>query len=68
MYIVKKKIKGKEYFYARKSVRKGEKVISKTIAYLGKNRKEAEEKLERIKNTGSKKPVMEDKKEKQSKK
>ena len=58
MYIVKKKIKGKEYFYARKSVREGEKVISKTIAYLGKTRKEAEEKLERIKNQGNKKPII----------
>ena len=58
MYIVKKNIKGKEYYYARKSERKGDKVISKTIAYLGKNRKEAEEKLETIKNAGNKKPVM----------
>ncbi len=35
MYIEKKKIKGKEYYYARVSVRSGNTVKSKTLAYLG---------------------------------
>lgn len=48
MYIVKKKISGKEYFYLNKSIREGEKVISKNVAYLGKNKKEAEEKAKEI--------------------
>ena len=61
MYLVKKKIKGNEYYYARKSERKGDKVISKTIAYLGKNRKEAEEKLKNL--VGRKEIVKEEKQE-----
>ena len=48
MYIVKKKISGKDYYYLNKSFRKGDKVISKNIAYLGKNKKEAEEKAKEI--------------------
>jgi len=48
MYIIKKKIKGRDYYYARKSIREGEKVISKTIAYLGKSRKEADEKMQNM--------------------
>ncbi len=35
MYIEKKKIKGKEYYYASISVRSGNTVKSKTVAYLG---------------------------------
>ncbi len=49
MYIVKKKISGNDYFYARESVREGVKVKSKNIAYLGKTLSEAEEKLEELK-------------------
>jgi glycyl-tRNA synthetase len=49
MFIVKKKISGNEYYYLNKSVRKGDKVISKCVAYLGKNKKEAEKKAEEIK-------------------
>src|SRR3989344_2368965 len=45
MYIIKKKVKGKEYYYLRKAVREKNKVISKDIAYLGKKRKEAEKKM-----------------------
>jgi len=41
MYIVKQKISGKEYYYLRKSVRQGNKVRSKSIAYLGKSEEEA---------------------------
>jgi len=48
MYIVKKKIKGKEYYYLNKSIREGDKVISKNVAYLGKNKKEAEKKAKEI--------------------
>ncbi len=48
MYIVKKKIKGKEYYYARESKRKGKKVISRTVAYLGKSKEEAEKKFKEL--------------------
>ncbi len=48
MYIVKKKIKGKEYYYLNKSIREGSKVISKNVAYLGKDKKEAEKKAREI--------------------
>ncbi|MDP2926304.1 MAG: glycine--tRNA ligase [Nanoarchaeota archaeon] len=48
MFIVKKIISGKEYYYLRKSVREGNKVISKTVAYLGKNKEEAEKKAKEI--------------------
>jgi len=45
MFIVKKEKNGEDYYYLRKSERDGEKVIAKDIAYLGKNKKEAEKKL-----------------------
>ncbi|MDD5192944.1 MAG: glycine--tRNA ligase [Candidatus Nanoarchaeia archaeon] len=48
MYIIKKKISGKDYYYLRKAVRKGKKVRSEFVAYLGKNLKEAEEKAKEI--------------------
>jgi glycyl-tRNA synthetase len=55
-YIVKQKINGKDYFYLRKSVRKGKKVISQHVAYLGSNKEEAERKYaEIIKNLDSSK-------------
>lgn len=44
MFIVKKKIGGNEYYYLRKSVREKGKVVAKTVAYLGKDKKEAERK------------------------
>ena len=47
-YIVKQKIGGKDYFYMRESVRKGTKVISKHIAYLGSNKEEADKKFAEI--------------------
>lgn len=51
MYIAKQKVNGKDYFYLRKAVREGGKVMSKHIAYLGKTREEAEaKKLEILKN------------------
>ena len=48
MFIVKKTIKGKNYYYLRQSVRENGKVKSKTIAYLGKTKKEAEEKAKQL--------------------
>ena len=50
MYIAKQNINGKDYFYIRKSVRKGEKVISQNIAYGGKTREDAEIKMAEIEN------------------
>lgn len=47
-YIVKQKVKGNDYYYLRKSVRNGDKVISKNISYLGKDKKEAEKKAKEI--------------------
>lgn len=47
-YIVKQKVRGNYYFYLRKSVREGKKVISKNLAYLGKNKKDAQIKAKRI--------------------
>jgi len=61
MYIVKKNIKGKEYYYLNKAVRTGEKVISKNIAYLGKDKQEAEKKAKEI----MEKKLIENNKEKQ---
>ncbi len=48
MFIVKKTIAGKDYYYLRKSIREGDKVISKTLAYLGKDKEEAEKKKKEI--------------------
>jgi glycyl-tRNA synthetase len=65
--IIKQKINGKDYYYLRKSVREGKKVVSKHIAYLGSNKKEAEEKAkEIIKNLEKKNNLMEEKKENNS--
>lgn len=68
MYIVKKKINGKDYYYLRKSVREGKNVKSVNIAYLGKSKEEAEKKMkeldkEKIKNPENKDKKMEEKKE-----
>lgn len=49
MYIVKKKVNGKEYYYLQKSIRKGEKIISKSVAYLGKDIDEAKLRAEILK-------------------
>jgi glycyl-tRNA synthetase len=64
MYVVKQKVKGHDYYYLRKAIREGSKVTSKNVAYLGKDKKEAEKKAkEIIKNleNGNKK-MSEDKK------
>jgi len=68
MYIVKKTILGKDYYYLRKSIRKGSKVISKNIAYLGKDKKEAERKAEKIIEQIKKGDKIEVKKDKPEKK
>ena len=48
MFIVKKTINGKDYYYLNKTNREKGKVKSKTIAYLGKNKEEAEKKAKEI--------------------
>src|SRR3989344_4735191 len=48
MYVAKQKVKGKDYYYLRKSVREGEKVRSKNVAYLGKDKKDAQIKAKKI--------------------
>jgi len=48
MFIIKKKISGKDYFYARESKREGKKVKAITIAYLGKTKKEADENFKKL--------------------
>ncbi len=48
MFIVKKTISGKDYYYLRKSVRIGDKVKSISVAYLGKDKGEAERKAREI--------------------
>jgi glycyl-tRNA synthetase len=63
MFIVKKKISGKDYFYARKSKREGNKVKALTVAYLGKTRKEAEENFKKLLNKENKIDNMEQKQE-----
>src|SRR3989344_6010916 len=72
-YIVKQKIKGKDYYYLRESRREGKKVKSISVAYLGKTRKEAEKKAKQVQEKGLKtqktgKESMEEGKEKVEKK
>ena len=47
-FIVKKRIHGNDYYYLRQSVREKGRVVSKCLAYLGKNRGEAEKKAKEI--------------------
>lgn len=47
-FIVKKKINGKDYYYLNQAKRFGKKVVSKYIAYLGKDKNEAEKKAKKI--------------------
>lgn len=51
MFIVKKEKNKETYYYLRKSMRVNGKVIAKDIAYLGKNRKEAEKKAKILENS-----------------
>ena len=48
MFIVKKKIGNEEYYYLRESKRVKGKVKSVSVAYLGKNKREAERKAKEI--------------------
>jgi len=57
-FIVKKIINGREYYYLRESKRENGKVKAKTIAYLGKTKKGAEEKMKRVLNALKDKRVM----------
>ncbi len=47
-FVVKKKIHGNEYYYLNENKRLGGKVKTKSIAYLGKDKKEAEKKAKEI--------------------
>jgi glycyl-tRNA synthetase len=47
-FIVKKNIKGNEYFYLNENKRVDGKVKTKTLAYLGKTREDAEKKMNEI--------------------
>jgi len=47
-FIVKKNISGKGYYYLNENKREGDKVKTKTIAYLGKTKKIAEKKMKEI--------------------
>lgn len=48
MFIVKKTINNNDYYYLQKSQRKEGKVTAKTVAYLGKDKKEAEKKAKEL--------------------
>ena len=47
-FIIKKKIHDKEYYYLNENKRVNGKVKTKTLAYLGKNRREAEKKAKEL--------------------
>ena len=68
VYVVKQKVNGREYYYLRQAKRDGKKITSKHIAYLGKDKKEADEKAKEIikkmirdKNTDSSNSIIENK-------
>ncbi len=48
MFIVKKVISGKEYYYLNRTFRENGKVVSKSIAYLGKDKAESELKAKQL--------------------
>lgn len=54
-FIVKKNIHGNDYFYLNENRRVDGKVKTKTLAYLGKDKKEAEKKMKEIMNEISEK-------------
>ena len=64
-YIAKQKVNGKDYYYLRKSVRGGERIISKSLAYLGKTKEEAEEKFKEMEKNNKFEKVTEKKEEKE---
>ena len=66
-FIIKKKIHGNDYYYLRESKRINGKVISKCLAYLGKDKKRAEEKAKQIiKKLEKSKTSMKERKTKES--
>ena len=68
-FIVKKNIHGKEYFYLNENKRVEGKVKTKTLAYLGKSKKEAEKRAkEIIKNLENGKRPMQEKEKIKNKK
>ncbi|MDD5193593.1 MAG: glycine--tRNA ligase [Candidatus Nanoarchaeia archaeon] len=48
MFVTKKKVNGKDYYYLQKSVRAGNKIKSECVAYLGKDKEEADKKAAEI--------------------
>lgn len=56
-FIVKKKISGQEYYYLNENKRVDGKVKTKTLAYLGKDKKLAEKKAEIIKKSKNEKNI-----------
>ena len=48
VFVVKQKVYGKDYYYLRKSIREGQKIKSKCLGYLGKDKDEAYKKAEII--------------------
>jgi len=49
-FIVKKTISGNDYYYLNENKREGDKVKTKTLAYLGKTKKDAEKKMKQVLN------------------
>lgn len=63
-FVVKKNISGKDYYYLNENKRVGDKVKTKTLAYLGKSKEEAEKKAKEIINNLQKEVSSENKTEK----
>jgi glycyl-tRNA synthetase len=63
-FIVKKTVNGKEYYYLNENKRIEGKVKTKTLAYLGKTKKEAEKKANEIIKNMKKTEILEEKTEK----
>ena len=61
VFIVKKNINGKDYYYLNENKREKDKVKTKTIAYLGKTKKDAEKKMKEILTNKNKEIKQEDK-------
>ena len=55
-FIVRKKIRDREYFYLNENKRVEGKVKTKTLAYLGKNKKDAQKKANEIINNNTPQP------------
>ena len=48
MFVTKKKVNGKDHYYLQKSIREGNKIKSECIAYLGKDKEEADKRAAEI--------------------